>query len=117
MISRAALQGSLSGAVAVPHATDGNVPWTLDILLQCTSFGIATNTKCVGHGTFMSEAVLGSPLPTVGGSGVFVLPYNSAPVESSGWDNTVTNKLDVQFTQTVGSGSLTVQSYIAEALN
>ncbi len=94
-----------------------DVPWWLEIELRCTSIGRTTDTTILGFGKFTSEAVLGSPLPTVGGSGTFLLPYNNQPVISSGWDNSVANALDMQFTQTVNTGSMTMKHFVIEALN
>ncbi len=94
-----------------------NVGWALDVLLTCRAVGAATSTTVIGHGTWTSEAGILSPLPTVGGSATFTLPYNSAPAVSSGWDNTAANALDMRFTQTEATGSMTLQSYVVEALN
>jgi hypothetical protein len=41
----------------------------------------------------------------------------SAPAVGTGFDTTASQKLDVFFTQTVATGSLTVHNYILEALN
>jgi hypothetical protein len=46
-----------------------NVGWTLEVVLTCRTIGSGTAATLAGQGTFMSEAVIGSPLPTVGGSG------------------------------------------------
>lgn len=94
-----------------------NVPWVLNATLMCRGAGTGTSTATMGWGTWTSEAVLASPLPTAGGSGTFVLPFNAAPVTSSGWDNSVSNLVDAYFTQTVATGSLTCQSFSIESLN
>ena len=94
-----------------------NVPWMLDVMLDCRAIGTGTTTTTMGWGSWSSEAVLASPVPTVGGSGVFMLPYNSAPAASSGWNNSIANLLDIYFTQTEATGSLTCQSAMVECLN
>jgi hypothetical protein len=40
-----------------------------------------------------------------------------APAVGTGFDNTAANALDVFFTQTVATGSLTVHNYRVDALN
>lgn len=66
-------------------------------------------------GKFNSEAVIGSPLPTVGGSGVLLVPYNTAPVVGSAVDTQTALSLDMFFTQTVATGSLNVEQAVFEA--
>jgi hypothetical protein len=66
-------------------------------------------------GKFTSEAVIGSPLPTVGGSGVLLVPYNTAPVVGATVDAQTALSLDMFFTQTVATGSLNVEQAVFEA--
>jgi hypothetical protein len=44
-------------------------------------------------------------------------PWNAAPAVGTGFDNTAANTVDVFFTQTVGTGSMTVHQYAIEELN
>jgi hypothetical protein len=67
-------------------------------------------------GAFKSEAVIASPLPAVGGNGSLLVP-TTAPAVGTGFDNTAANALDVFFTQTAATGSLTVHNYRVDALN
>lgn len=92
-----------------------NVGWDLDLLLTCRAIGSSANL--IGQGKWTSEAVVGSPLPSAGGSGVHVLPYNAAPAVGSNFDSTASQLLDLYFTQTVATGSITLHQYILEALN
>jgi hypothetical protein len=93
-----------------------NVGWDLDISLVCRTIGSGTAATLAGQGTFMSEAVVGSPLPTVGGSGIVMLPYNAATVVGPGFNSTAAATLDLFHTQTVATGSITVQQYTVESL-
>lgn len=94
-----------------------NVPWDLEVLLTCRAVGNAALTTFWGDGKWTSEAVLGSPLPSVGGSGTFVLPYNTAPaIGPNGIDGTSAQTFDSFFTQTVATGSLTVHSCFVQSL-
>lgn len=94
-----------------------NVGWWLEILLTCRAIGTGTSTTLMGQGLFTSEAVIGSPLPTVGGSGSLLLPVATAPAVGTGFDNTAANALDMFFTQTVATGSLIVHEYSVTSLN
>lgn len=94
-----------------------NVPWWLEVLLTCRAIGNSTNSNLMGVSRFTSEAVIASPLSTVGGNGTILGPVASAPAVGGGFDNTAANALDVFFTQTVATGSLTVHQYVVESLN
>lgn len=94
-----------------------NVGFALDLLLTCRAQGNGTSANLIGQGTFQSEAVIGSPLPAVGGSGLVLLPVGSAPAVGTGFDSTAAQTLDLFFTQTVATGSLTVHQYKVESLN
>ena len=93
-----------------------NVPWLLDVTLICRAVGAGTSTVFFPVGVFQSEAVIASPLPTVGGNGSLLVP-TGAPAVGAGCDNTVASAVDVFHTQTVATGSLTVHTYQVDALN
>ncbi len=86
-----------------------NVGWILEAEGIVRTIGNAGNI--FWQGTWESEAAIASPLPTVGGSGTFVLPYNTAPVVGANWDMTVATIIDFNFTQTVATGSITLHNY------
>lgn len=95
-----------------------NVHWALDCTLICqASGGGTTATLFPGECFFTSEAVVGSPLPTAGGSGTVLLPYNTAPVVGTGFDSTVSQSIEPFFTQTVATGSIQLHTLSYEALN
>lgn len=88
-----------------------NVPWYFEVTLVCRQVGAgAATTFFPLDGYFTSEAVVGSPLPTAGGNGRVLLP-TGAPAVGAGMDNTAGTFVDVFFTQTVATGSLTVHNY------
>ena len=87
-----------------------NVPWRMEVDLTCRSVGNGAATTLFGIGSFVSEAVIGSPLPSVGSNGELLIPVG-APAVGTGFDNTAANALDLFFTQTVATGSLTVHQY------
>jgi hypothetical protein len=92
------------------------VPWFLEVLLVCRAVGSGTATTFFPRGVFQSEAVVGSPLPTVGGNGSLMVPVGT-PAVGAGTDVNAASIIDVFFTQTVATGSLTVHNYQIDALN
>lgn len=99
-----------TGAFGLNVVAKSNVPWWLDIELLVTAKGSGTGTTFVGLARFSSEAVVGSPLSSVGGCGVLNLPVTTM-VAGTGFDCTISNVVDLFFTQTVATGSLTLKNY------
>ena len=92
------------------------VPFALEVLLVCRAVGTGTSTTFFPRGQFTSEAVIASPLPAVGGNGSLLVPVGT-PAVGAGMDNTAASALDVFFTQTVATGSMTVHNYQVDVLN
>jgi len=87
-----------------------NVPWILDIHGTVREIGATGNI--FWQGMWFSEAALNVALPSTGpGPGGNTLPYNTAPVIGPNIDLTVSQLLDLQFTQTVATGSITLHQY------
>jgi hypothetical protein len=99
-------------------AAHTNVAWFLELELVCRAIGATTLTTFFPHrAVWTSEDILGVPATAPKGSLSAVLPWNTAPAVGAGMDNTAASALDVFFTQTAATGSMTVHSYRAEALN
>jgi hypothetical protein len=94
-----------------------SVGWWLEILLTLRAVGSGTSANFMGQGHFQSEAVIGSPAASSGGNGIMMLPFNTAPAVGTGFDSTAANVIDMFFTQTVATGSLTVHQYHVSSLN
>ena len=92
------------------------VPWQLVVELVCRAVGATTLTTFFPTGYFVSESVIASPLPSVGGNGFLNVPVGT-PAVGAGMDNTAASALDVFFTQTVGTGSMTVHNYSVDVTN
>jgi hypothetical protein len=92
-----------------------NVNWRL--ILIATARAIGTNGNLHWEGEWCSEACVGNPLPTVGGSAPFTLPYNSAPAVGSNFSTLIAQQVDLFFTQTVATGSMTLHQYALGSLN
>lgn len=96
------------------------VAWELDVTLTCRAVGTATSTTFFPDAKFTAVSILGTastPAAPKGGM-VAMLPWNVVgPAVGAGMDNTASSALDVFFTQTVATGSMTVHNYIVQVLN
>lgn len=92
-----------------------SVNWYLEMLLTLRAVGAAANFILGGY--WLSEAGIGNPLPTVGGSAPFTIPYNTAPVVGSNFDSTAAQQVDFFFTQTVATGSMTLHEFALVSCN
>jgi hypothetical protein len=95
-------------------AAHTNVSWELDIVLTCRTVG--TNANLMGVGKFISEVVKGSGVMPLG-SLVAMLPWNAAPAVGANFSSIVSQTVDLFFTQTVATGSMTLHQYCLEAMN
>lgn len=105
-----------TGALNLNIVAKTTVPWLLEIWLTCRAVGSGTASNLFGIANFQSEAIIGAPLPAAGGNASLLAPVG-APAVGTGFDNTAANALDVFFTQTVATGSMTVHGYRVDALN
>lgn len=96
-------------------AAHANVGWYLEILLTVRAIGAAANL--MGQGFWTCEDILGVPAAAPKGVLSAILPWNSAPAVGTNFDSTVANTVDVFFTQTVATGSLTCHQYSLISLN
>jgi hypothetical protein len=96
-------------------AAHTDVGWWLEIMLSCRTIG--TTAALMGHGIFICEDILGVPATAPKGTLVAMLPWNDAPAVGATFDSTVSNVVDVYFTQTAATGSLTCQQYSLSLLN
>ena len=94
--------------------TDSN--WDLTIELTCRTIGSGTSATLVGVARFTSDAIVGAPLPQDGGNAVLILPLGGVQT-GTGFDSTSSATLDLFFTQSVDTGSMTLRQYRVEALN
>jgi len=92
-----------------------NVGWFLDILLTCRAIGTAGNL--MGQGTLTAVNLLGVPATAPKPAITAMLPWNSAPAVGANFDTTASQVVDLFFTQTVATGSMTVHQYSLIAEN
>jgi hypothetical protein len=86
-----------------------NVGWSLEILLTLRALGASANL--MGQGLWTSEDILGVPATAPKGVLSAILPWNSAPAVGNNFDSAVSQQVDLFFTQTVATGSLTCHQY------
>lgn len=99
-------------------AAHTNVRWGLELEFVTRTVGngvVTTHFPAVAR--FYSEDILGVPAGAPKGVVVALLPWNTAPAVGAGHDNLALNILDVFFTQTVATGSMTVHDYCVGAFN
>ena len=85
--------------------------------MTCRAVGSGTSANLIGQGFWLSEAALNVALPSTGpGPGGNTLPYNATPVVGTGFNSQSALTLDVFFTQTVATGSMTVHQFMIEQL-
>jgi hypothetical protein len=88
-----------------------NVAWSLDVMGTVRAIG--TTGNIFWQGWWLSEASINTALPATGpGPGGQSVPYNTAPVAGANFDTTVSALWDLFFTQTVGTGSVTLHQYM-----
>lgn len=106
------------GAMALNIVAKVNVPWSMEWDLTCRAIGNGTLANLMHQGNWVSEAVIGSPLPTVGGAGVLMLP-NAAPAVGTGFSSVVGLFMDLFATWSVASASNSIlcHQFHVEELN
>jgi hypothetical protein len=109
----------LFGAVSVftPAVIAGNAlvqtntSWDLEIVLTCRAIGSGTSANMMGQGRWTSRASLNQPIPGTTIGVLTVLLPDTAPAVGTGFDSTATQKVDLQFSNSVATGSCTLHQY------
>ena len=106
-----------TGALNLNIVAKVTVPWFLEVPLVCRAVGNGTLTTFFPDSAFFqSEALVGSALPAAGSNGSLIVPVGT-PAVGAGFDNLAASALDVFFTQTVATGSMTVHNFSVYAEN
>jgi hypothetical protein len=107
-----------SGAMNLNIVAKTNVPWWLEIVGTCRSVGSGTSATIFWFGSFQSEAVVGAAVPSAGSNGSLLFTHGGvgATAVGAGFDSTAALPLDLKFTQTVATGSITLQQYKVESI-
>jgi hypothetical protein len=93
-----------------------NVNFYLEGLLTCRAVGSGTSANLMNQWRLTTEAIINTAAPTTGPGGGYSLPWNTAPVVGGGFNSQGSLALDIFFTQTVATGSMTVHQAIIEQL-
>lgn len=91
-------------------AAHTNVGWVLD--MEGTVRAVGTSANMMWHGRWTCEDILGVPATAPKGVLTAMLPWNTAPVVSANFDSTIANLVDLNFTQTVATGSCQLHEYV-----
>lgn len=91
-----------------------NAGWRLEIDLTCRSIGSGTAATLWGDGEFKSMDILGVPATPPKANAIALLPWAASPAAGTGFDSTIPNVLDLTFTQTAATGSITLEQYSVE---
>lgn len=102
-----------SPAFALNTVAKTNVPWELYIKLVCRSIGSGTAATVLGMGHWRSEAVVGSPLPAVGGAGTLMIPAAN-PAVGSGFNSEDAQQVNVRAAWSVASASNSITMHMCE---
>jgi hypothetical protein len=106
-----------SGAMALNVVAKTNVPWDLEWDLTCRSVGASTSATLMHQGKWISEAVVGSALPSAGGAGVHLLP-NTTPAVGTGFSSVATQAVNLFATWSINNAdSILVHQYELVAVN
>ena len=107
-----------SDALALNIVAKTNVAWDLEWITTCRAIGGSTSANLMHNGRFMSEAVVGSPLVSVGGVGTLPL-VAAAPAVGTGFDSTAAQVVDLFATWSVANAanSITTHQFFFEDLN
>lgn len=84
-------------------AAHTNVGWELE--MEATVRAVGTAANAMWSGRWICEDILGVPATAPKGVLTAMLPWNTAPAVGANFDSTISNLIDLNFTQTVATGS------------
>ena len=93
-----------------------NVGYYLEGMMTCRAVGSGTSANCLTQWLLTTEAIINTAVPTTGPGGGYALPWNSAPAVGTGFNSQSALTLDIFFTQTVATGSMTVHQALIEQM-
>jgi hypothetical protein len=111
-----------SGAFALNVVAKTNVPWWTEIVGTCRSVGNGTSATVFWFGSFTSEALVGSGTGLAGSTGHGTVLFTNgglsgATAVGAGFDSTASQALDLNWTPSLTTASITLQVFKVEALN
>ena len=104
-----------SGAIALNTSGAYTAqPWALDVEIGCRSIGVGSAATLLGVGAWTCADMAGASLTPPAAGGAIVVPVNAAPAVGAGFNSFAALDVDVHFSQSVSTGSLTVVQYAIE---
>jgi hypothetical protein len=101
-----------SGAISLhTGAALTNVPFKYEAVLTCRAVGSGTSANIMGNGLWTSQNALNEHA-----HGNAVMYPSGAPTVGTGFNSQSALTLDSFFTQTVATGSMTVEQFLIEQL-
>ena len=104
-----------SSAIQLNAVAKTNVSWVLDVTMTLRSIGNATSATFMANGTWTSESVVGSGLPSATGAGTGMWQA-SAPAVGTGFDSTVDNLIDLTAQFSLSGNSILLHTFAVEDL-
>ena len=104
-----------SQAIQLNAVAKTNVGWFLDLGLTVRAIGSSTAANIMAQGTWQSESVVGSPLPSVGSAGS-AMWQAAAPAVGTGFDSSVANQIDLTAQFSLTGNSIQVHTFALEDL-
>jgi hypothetical protein len=106
------------GAMQLSSTAHTTLPFWLDIVLTCRAIGSGTSTNFMGQGIMTSQCLSLTAVADSTTTPATLLLPNTVPTVGTGFDNTVTNTLDLFATFSLSNANaITLQQYSVEAMN
>ena len=97
-----------SQAIQLNAVAKTNVAWILEAFFTVRAIGSGTTATLFTNGTWTSESVVGSGVPSAGGAGSAMWAA-SAPAVGTGFDSSVANQIDLTATWSIANAGNTIQ--------
>jgi hypothetical protein len=97
-----------SQAISLNVVAKTNVGWFLDLGLTVRAIGSGTTATIMAQGTWQSESVVGSGVPTAGGAGS-AMWQAATPAVGTGFDSSVANQIDLTAQWSIANAGNSIQ--------
>lgn len=105
-----------SSAIQLNVNAKTNVGWWLDLSMLVRAIGTGTSATIMAQGTWQSESVVGSGVPSAGGAGS-AMWQAATPVVGTGFDSTIQNFVDLSAQFSLTGNSIQVHTFALEDIN
>jgi len=105
-----------SSAMQLNAAVKANVGWYLDMSMTIRAIGAGTAANIFSQGTWTSESVVGSAVPSAGGAGTGMWQA-ATPAFGTGFDSSIANQIDLTAQFSLTGNSIQLHAFALEALS